>query len=260
MFTQMDNPPSGDSVAADADPPPRARRGRPPGRTSQGEEMRKRLYDVALELMSEQGYEGTTLREIAARAKVSPGLLYRYFPGKRSIVLVLYENLSARFASEVELPNATWRTRFVRALKASLAVLAPHRETLRELIPVLVSTSDDGLFSPATAFSRERVAGVFSRAVMEARDTPRASLARPLGHLLYLLHLAVILVWLLDRSPQERATRALVRLIEKSLPIAAPILRLPGIPRLLSTTDELLREALVGPESPPGARRFPSRE
>jgi len=47
-------------------------------------------------LIGERGYDAATLRDVAARAGVSPALLYRYFPNKRSVVLALYDELSGR--------------------------------------------------------------------------------------------------------------------------------------------------------------------
>ena len=44
---------------------------RPRGRTDQGEATRAALFDAAIELMNEQGFEGTTLRQMAARAGVT---------------------------------------------------------------------------------------------------------------------------------------------------------------------------------------------
>src|SRR6185369_9902388 len=65
------------------------KRGRPPGLTAEGEAARKRLYRTAIALIGERGYEATTLRAVAARAGVSPALLYRYFPNKRALVMAL---------------------------------------------------------------------------------------------------------------------------------------------------------------------------
>ena len=56
------------------------RRGRPAGPTAQGVAARARLYETAIRMIAKRGYEATTLRDIAAEAGVSVGLLYRYFP------------------------------------------------------------------------------------------------------------------------------------------------------------------------------------
>src|SRR5438309_7003990 len=149
------------------------KRGRPPGRTAQGVAAGRRLFDIAVDLIGERGYEATTLRDVADRAGVSVGLLYRYFPSKRSIVLALYEQLSAEYALQAaEMPPGKWRDRFIFALETSLRVLGPHRNSLKALVPVMVGGTAEGLFAHSTAFSRLRVQKVFQDAVVGATDAP----------------------------------------------------------------------------------------
>ena len=138
-----------------------------------------------------------------------------------------------------------WRERFVLALTTSLQVLGPHRHTLAALVPVLVGDPSEGLFAPATAFSRRRVQRVFHEAVAGANDAPRPELTAALARLLYLAHLAVLLWWLLDKSPKQRATTALVALTKRALPAAALTLRLPQARAFVVAGDKLFREALV---------------
>lgn len=225
---------------------PRRRRGRPPGITARGLEARRRLYDVAVALIGERGYEATTLRDIADRAGVSAALLYRYFPSKRAVVMALYDTLSEEYAARAtRLRAGPWRVRFLEALGASLDVLGPHRPALRALIPVLVGGAEDGLFAESTAFSRLRVQGVFEEAVRGASDAPAGEVSPALGRLLYLAHLAVILWWLLDRTPRQRATAGLVALAGKVLAAASLALRLRRFRRGLLEADALVRAALL---------------
>jgi AcrR family transcriptional regulator len=221
------------------------RRGRPRGETAQGVAAREHLYATAIGLIAERGYDATTLRDIAAKARVSVGLLYRYFPSKQAVVLALYERLSAEYAARAaNLPAGKWGARFVFALDTSLDVLRPHRVTLRALIPVLVGHSDDGVFAPGTAFSRQRVLNVFEAAVAEATDAPAAALRTALPRLLYLAHLAVLMWWLLDTSPKERATSGLIALLKRMLPSLPLALRLPPLRRFVVDMDELIRDGL----------------
>jgi len=114
-------------------------RGRPPGQTPQGAAAKKLLYDIAIARMAKHGYETTTLRDVAEEAGVSVGLLYRYFPSKRAVIIALYEDLSAEYAQQaLKMAPGRWRDRFIFALKTSLDVLSPHRRTLQGLIPVMV--------------------------------------------------------------------------------------------------------------------------
>ena len=221
------------------------KRGRPAGPTRQGDTTRRRLYDTAIALITTRGYEATTLRDVAARAGVSVGLLYRYFPSKRAVVLSLYDELSADYAEQAAGMDAgKWRDRFLFALATSLQILHPHRRTLTALVPVFFGGADEGLFAPGTLFSRRRVQAVFHEAVMGATDAPRPEVAAALGRLLYLVHLAVILWWMMDKSPKQRATHALVALIKQTLPASALTLRLPRIRGMVIAGDRLMRDAL----------------
>jgi AcrR family transcriptional regulator len=223
------------------------RRGRPPGQTAEGAAARDRLYDTAMRMIADRGYEATTLRNIAEEAGVSVGLLYRYFPSKQAVIIALYEELSTDYARHAAgMPPGRWRDRFIFAVETSLRVLQPHRLALRALIPVLIGDPDDGVFAAGTAFSRERVQRVFEEAVAASADAPKPPLGKALGQLLYLVHLAVLLWWLLDKTPKQRATVALLALTQQLLPSAALTLRLPPIRRFVMAMDKLIREGLFG--------------
>ena len=48
---------------------------------------RASLREHALRLFREQGYQATTVEQIAAAAEVSPSTFFRYFPTKEDLVL-----------------------------------------------------------------------------------------------------------------------------------------------------------------------------
>jgi AcrR family transcriptional regulator len=221
------------------------KRGRPAGPTAQGTAARDRLYTKATQMIAARGYEATTLRDIAKEAGVSVGLLYRYFPSKQAVVIALYDELSSEYAKQAGgMPPGRWRDRFLFALKTSLDVLEPHQMALRALTPVMVADPEEGIFSASTAFSRLRVQRVFEQVVTESSDAPKQPIAKALGRLLYLVHLAVLLWWLLDKSSNRRATASLVSLIQQLLPSAGVALRVPPVRKFVISLDELVREAL----------------
>jgi AcrR family transcriptional regulator len=227
---------------------PARARGRPPGGTSRGVAARERLYATAMQLIADRGYEATTLRDVAKEAGVSVGLLYRYFPGKQAIVIALYDQLSSEFARRATgMPAGRWRDRFAFALKTSLEVLEPHRVALRALTPILVGDPEEGIFAASTAFSRLRVQRVFELAVTEASDAPKRPLAEAFGRLLYLVHLAMLLWWLLDKSRHQRATGSLLTLTRQLLPSASLALRTPPVRKFVIAFDELVGTVLFGP-------------
>ncbi|CAL9439558.1 hypothetical protein SUDANB6_02211 [Streptomyces sp. enrichment culture] len=83
-----------------ADRPPPGLRERKKART------REAIRSAAYALVREQGYDATTVEQIAERAEVSPSTVFRYFPAKEDIVLpdedgpVLAEEFAARPADE----------------------------------------------------------------------------------------------------------------------------------------------------------------
>ncbi|MFH9352730.1 TetR/AcrR family transcriptional regulator [Kitasatospora sp. NPDC017646] len=58
-------------------------------------DTRARIIEVSLELFSEQGYEQTSLREIADRLGVTKAALYYHFKTKDDIVLGIVERMAA---------------------------------------------------------------------------------------------------------------------------------------------------------------------
>ncbi|MGW1794707.1 TetR/AcrR family transcriptional regulator [Streptomyces sp. NPDC001984] len=67
---------------------------------------RETIRAATYALVEEQGYDATTIEQIADRAEVSPSTVFRYFPTKEDIVLtdeydaILMEELRARPADE----------------------------------------------------------------------------------------------------------------------------------------------------------------
>ena len=154
---------------------------------------------------------------------------------------------SEAFAREAAaMPEGRWRDRFLHALELSPRGLGPHRFSLRALTQCWGLAAEEGIFAEATAFSRLRVQGVFEATVTGASDAPKKGLADSLGRLLYLGHLGVILWWLLDRSPEQRATRGLLGLLRQILPSAALALRLPVLRAFVERANALFEEALLG--------------
>jgi AcrR family transcriptional regulator len=70
------------------DPAPEA-----PARPRAGDETRERILDVAERLFVQQGYDKTSLREIAAEMGFSKAALYYHFASKADILLALHLRL-----------------------------------------------------------------------------------------------------------------------------------------------------------------------
>ncbi len=69
-----------------------ARRGRPPRSPAAIEKERARILRAAEKLFARQGYEGVSMRNVAAAAGCSPAALYTLFPNKRALLATIAEN------------------------------------------------------------------------------------------------------------------------------------------------------------------------
>jgi AcrR family transcriptional regulator len=69
---------------------------------SRGRETRERIQRIALELFAEQGYEKTSLREIAQRLEVTKAALYYHFRSKEEIVRSLIDDYMGQIDALIE--------------------------------------------------------------------------------------------------------------------------------------------------------------
>jgi AcrR family transcriptional regulator len=58
-----------------------------------GASTRERILDVALELFTDQGFDGTSMREIAERLDISKPAIYYHFASKEEILMALHLRL-----------------------------------------------------------------------------------------------------------------------------------------------------------------------
>ncbi|MFD8257609.1 TetR/AcrR family transcriptional regulator [Streptomyces griseoluteus] len=106
---------------------------------------RQRIQDVALELFAEQGYEKTSLREIAEHLDVTKAALYYHFKTKEEIIVSLFADLTQPIEDLIEWGRSQPHTletkqEIVRRYSAALAGAQPlfrfmqeNQATVREL-------------------------------------------------------------------------------------------------------------------------------
>src|SRR4051794_21016843 len=90
-------------------------------------ETRERILDVALELFNEQGYDKTSLREIAERLGVTKAALYYHFKSKEDIVASLFEDVE----QEVE-KIITWAEAQPPTLETRLELIRRYATMTRD--------------------------------------------------------------------------------------------------------------------------------
>jgi TetR/AcrR family transcriptional regulator, repressor of fatR-cypB operon len=80
-----------------------------------GDDPRARILSAALELFEERGFDATAVPEVAKRAGVATGSIYRYFASKDELVNALYRSWKTKYYETVlsdPPPDATARAAF----------------------------------------------------------------------------------------------------------------------------------------------------
>jgi AcrR family transcriptional regulator len=211
-------------------------------RTQKGELARQRILECALRLFGSRGYEETTMREIAAEAGYSPGLTYRYFKSKEELVLKLYQNLCAELEEYAhQLPPGSLPERFHAAIAKTLELMTPHRAALSALFgTALNSHSSAGVFSKSTADIRRNARRTYLMIIRGAKNAPKESQCEDLATVLYGIHLAMVLFWLIDESQQAGRTHLLLAFLRDMLKLLQPILRFPPVSLALVRLADIL--------------------
>ncbi|WP_078508821.1 TetR/AcrR family transcriptional regulator [Streptomyces zinciresistens] len=94
-------------------------------------DTRQRIQDVALELFAEQGYEKTSLREIAERLDVTKAALYYHFKTKEEIIVSLFEDLTQPIEELIE-----WGRRQPHSLATKQEIVRRYSQVLTGAAPL----------------------------------------------------------------------------------------------------------------------------
>jgi AcrR family transcriptional regulator len=220
-------------------------------RVSKGEQTRGIILDTALRLFAEKGYQAATMRDIAREAGCSLGLAYRYFARKEEMVLAFYLRCVEELEGEVKsLPAGSMADRFEKALRADIARVAPCRGAFGALFGVALSPESElAVLGDSMAHVRERVWSTFLHVTEGASDAPRPRQCREVATIFYGIHLGLVLFWLQDRSPDQRSTDDLIRLIHDLVKRVRPALRLPPVSRMLARLARIVAP-MFGPSTP----------
>jgi AcrR family transcriptional regulator len=202
-----------------------------PRTTKRAEDTRRKIYDAALELFREKGFDETTMRDIAAKAGVALGGAYYYFSSKEAIVLAFYREMqesSNELVVDALEGQRKLKDRVRCVVEQRLQLLEPNRKFCAALFRHAPDGADP--LSPFSEESRLIREGAIEhmRIAIEGSDTKVPEDLRPrLPYLLWLYHMALIMFWLYDRSPQQERT---YKLMEKSLSFLTNLLSLSGLP------------------------------
>lgn len=202
---------------------------------------RARILDAAIGLFRRQGFESTTMREIAAEAGVALGAAYYYFESKNAIVLAFYDRSRREMAPLLEDALASsrdLRKRLQAVIEVKLTYFTPNRDILAALAGRTDPADALSPFSAQTREIRDADIEVFARAVAGSRTRISPDLAGHLPPLLWLYQMGIILFWIYDHSPDQRRTHTL---LDSSLDLIAGLIKSSSLPLLAPFRRRVVR-------------------
>jgi len=140
-------------------------------------ERRAQLIEVGRGVFAKHGYEGTSVEEIAKRAKVSKPIVYEHFGGKEGLYAVVVdremEYVERRIVEAIS--SGSPRERVERASLAFLSYVRDHPDGFAVLSQDSPLTSSRGTMSSLLNDMAERVGDVFASSFKEAGYDPKAA-------------------------------------------------------------------------------------
>ena len=204
------------------------------------EETRNRILNTALELFRKDGFDQTTMRQIAAECGVALGAAYYYFPSKDALVMAFYERAQSELEPILvqELSRHKGIEPRLRALiEAKLRYFHANRALIGKLSAHIDPRHPLSPFSSETQAIRDHDIEGFARALGSPGIRLPSDLRPHLPRILWLYQMGLLLFWVYDRSPQQRKT---MQLLDGSLAIVALLIRLIGLPFLRGMRKHLV--------------------
>jgi len=140
-------------------------------------ERRAQLIEVGRSVFATHGYEGTSVEEIAKRAKVSKPIVYEHFGGKEGLYAVIVDremDYVERRISEA-ISSGSPRERVERASLEFLSYVRDHPDGFAVLSQDSPLSSSRGTISSLLNDLAERVGDVFVSALKEAGYDTKAA-------------------------------------------------------------------------------------
>jgi AcrR family transcriptional regulator len=211
---------------------------------TKGEATRAHVYSTALELFRENGFEKTTMRDIAAKCELAVGAAYHYFPSKDAIVLAYYDEVQRRhteLAEEMFAAHKDMEARISRLHHLKLDILETDRAIMGALLRYAGDPESELSFlGKPTEGLRQQCMQLFMRAT-EGTTLPE-DVERMLPSLLWSVHMGILLYFLYDKSPNQAKTRKLIDRSTSLLMTLLKTLKNPLLKPVRKKAFEFLRE------------------
>lgn len=211
------------------------------------EQTRRAILQAAVDLISAQGYQDTTMKQVAREAGIGDATVYKYFPSKEKLLLGFLEQCVQDALAETlatpEFADFTLHEKLQRLLDVLLFFLDEERdfvEICREAIsnsPLLLMRDQ----IPGHGELKQQILD-FLREAEEREEIVPCGFKPLLSSLFIDYMMIVVLYWLKDKSEENADT---TQLIDLTLEIFVLILQTGIINKCIDLGSFMLRNQLA---------------
>lgn len=187
---------------------------------AKSEQTQQRLYETALQLFAKEGFEATTMRQIAKKAEVAPGAIYYYFESKESLIQHYYEKLHVDHEEALEgffNQEKKFEKRLRRVVSSKIEMALPHKDMALALYRVAADPKSP--LSPFSAESKQlrlKALKIFEDLIEDCDIEFHKDIRGLLPKYLWFYQMGVILFWIYDSSEKSQRT---FEFIDKTVPL-----------------------------------------
>ena len=184
---------------------------------SQQDKTRRHIIRTAVDLITQQGYDATTMKQLAREAGIGDATIYKYFPTKERLLLEYFELNIADALQQLddtpELEQFTLHEQLQLLVDGVLEGLLPDREfvaiarAVARKSPFIMMRDD----MHSQKLLKQRVAAMIEKAEENGEIAP-CDFKNLIGGLFTDYLFAVIMYWLKDESDEFSDTTQLVDL------------------------------------------------
>jgi AcrR family transcriptional regulator len=218
--------------------------------TDKGEQTRRHILDCALGLFRENGFDATTMQQVADRADVAKSAAYYYFPSKEAIIQAYYEAVQSeqeRVCAEVFERTQKLKPRLASAMHSKFDLAKDDRKLLGVVFRYTGEPAHPlSCLGSGTAEIRRRSRKVFSQAIAAEHMPKDLKLLLPLA--LWALQMGLLVLFIYDESPGQQRTR---RMADGAMELTLKLIglaKLPVLKPIRTRVLALLRDASLLPE------------
>lgn len=217
--------------------------------TDKGEQTRQQIFQCALDLFRENGFDATTMQDVATRAGVAKGAAYYYFPSKEAIIQAYYEAVQAdqeRICADTFAKTSNLKSRLRTAMHTKFDLAREDRKLLGVVFRYTGEPNHPlSCLGTGTEEIRKRSIDIFRDAIASEKLPNDLNLLLPVA--LWALQMGLLVLFLYDGSPEQSRTR---RLADGALDLTLKLLalaRLPVLKPVRTRVLALLRDAELLP-------------